>query len=222
MSEPEVDDAVREAAHAFDRLGAQVEPVSIPLHRDGSHIWDVLGMEGAVALMVAGNAMGTNWKGYYTTSLLEAFGRGRTSQADLLPDTVKVVIYLGQYIANRYHGRYYARARNIARTLADAYDDALRDFDLLALPTYPTRATRIPAPDASREERLAAAWAADPNTSPFNVTGHPAMNVPCAMADGLPIGMMLVGRIGEDATVLRAAHAFEQHIYAAPMVSAEV
>jgi amidase len=173
-------------------------------------------MEGAVALVVAGNAMGTNWKGYYTTSLLEAFARGKISQADLLPDTVKVVIYLGQHIANRYHGRYYARARNIARTLAQAYDSALHDFDLLALPTFPTRATRLPSPDATREERLAIAWAQDPNCCPFNITGHPAMNVPCAMIDGLPVGMMLVGRIGEDGTVLRAAHAFEQHMYAAP------
>ena len=49
-----------------------------------------------------------------------------------------------------------------------------------------------------------------PNTSPFDVTGHPAMNVPCAMSGGLPLGMMLVGRHWEDATVLRAARAFEE------------
>ena len=49
-----------------------------------------------------------------------------------------------------------------------------------------------------------------PNTAPFDVTGHPAMSVPCALSNGLPVGMMLVGRRFDEATVLRAAHAFEQ------------
>jgi amidase len=48
------------------------------------------------------------------------------------------------------------------------------------------------------------------NTSVFNVTGHPAMSVPCGMSDGLPIGMMLVGKQFDEATIYRAAYAFEQ------------
>ena len=47
------------------------------------------------------------------------------------------------------------------------------------------------------------------NTSPFDVTGHPAMNVPCGMSNGLPIGMMLIGRDYTESTILRASHAFE-------------
>jgi amidase len=47
------------------------------------------------------------------------------------------------------------------------------------------------------------------NTMPFNVTGHPAVSVPCGFVDGLPTGLMLVGRPFEEATVLRAARAFE-------------
>ena len=50
-----------------------------------------------------------------------------------------------------------------------------------------------------------------PNTCPFDVTGHPAISVPCGTADGLPIGMMLVGRAGDDATVLRAADAYDRN-----------
>ena len=59
-------------------------------------------------------------------------------------------------------------------------------------------------------------------TCPFDVTGHPAMNVPCAMSAGLPIGMMLVGRWGEDATVLRAADAFERNVFRPPAPAARV
>jgi amidase len=54
------------------------------------------------------------------------------------------------------------------------------------------------------------------NTCQFNLTGHPAMSVPCAMSEGLPVGMMLVGRVGEDATVLKAGHAFARNIFSPP------
>lgn len=47
------------------------------------------------------------------------------------------------------------------------------------------------------------------NTAPFDVSGHPVMNVPVGFRDGLPVGMMLVGRRWEEASVLRAAHAYQ-------------
>jgi amidase len=50
------------------------------------------------------------------------------------------------------------------------------------------------------------------NTAPFDVTGHPACSVPAGLADGLPVGMMIVGRQFDDATVLRVARAFEQAV----------
>jgi len=49
-----------------------------------------------------------------------------------------------------------------------------------------------------------------PNTAPFDVSGHPAMNVPCGMSAGLPVGMQLVGAHYAESTIYRAAHAFEQ------------
>ena len=49
-----------------------------------------------------------------------------------------------------------------------------------------------------------------PNTSPFDVTGHPAMSIPCGMSNGLPIGLMLIGKHYNETTIYRAAHAFEQ------------
>jgi amidase len=55
-----------------------------------------------------------------------------------------------------------------------------------------------------------------PNTAPFDVTGHPAMNVPCAMSEGLPVGMMLVGRQGDERTILRAADAYEGDVWSPP------
>ena len=60
-----------------------------------------------------------------------------------------------------------------------------------------------------REETLARALEMINNTCPFDASGHPSMSVPCGMIDGLPVGMMLTGRKFDEATVLRAAQAFE-------------
>ena len=213
ISEKDVDEAVTEAAHGYEKLGAQVKKISIPWHRDGLHIWNGIAIEGVTMLMVAGNGMGTNWKGHYSTSLLDVYARGRRTRADDLSETVKMVVLLGQYMQDHYHGRYYAKAQNLARSLKAAYDDALQECDLLVMPTLPLKATKIPAPDASREEYVARALEMIGNTAPFDVTGHPAITVPCAVSQGLPVGMMLVGRTGEDATVLRAADAFQRQVY---------
>jgi amidase len=186
-----------------------VSEVSIPLHRDGIHIWNAIAVEGATALMVVGNSMGTNWKGHYTTSLLDFYGRSRRVRANDLSETVKLVILLGQYMQDNYQGRYYAKAQNLARMLRAAYDEQLKDVDLLLMPTLPLKATLLPPPDASREDYVARALEMISNTCPFDVTGHPAATVPAGMSAGLPVGMMLVGRHWEDGTVLRAADAFQ-------------
>jgi amidase len=62
-------------------------------------------------------------------------------------------------------------------------------------------------PDAMIEH----GWDMLANTAPFDMSGHPAISVPCGKtSEGLPVGLMLVGRRFDDATVLKAAHAFEQ------------
>lgn len=208
-SEEDVDRAAVEAARSFEGLGASVEEVSVPLHRDGLAIWTGIANEGATEVMVRGNGMGTNWKGLYSTSLLDAYGRGRETRADDLSETVKLTMLTGQYLRERYHGRYYARAQNLARRLAAAYDAAFERCDLLAMPTLPMKATPLPPADAPIQEVVSRALEMLPNTAPFDVTGHPAMTVPCGVSEGLPVGMMLVGRRWEEATVLRAARAFE-------------
>jgi amidase len=99
---------------------------------------------------------------------------------------------------------------NLVRQLTAAYDAVLHTYDLLLMPTLPVKATPLPTPDASREEYVQRALEMVANTAPFDSTHHPAMSVPCGMRDGLPIGMMLVGKHFDEPTVYRAAYAFEQ------------
>jgi amidase len=93
--------------------------------------------------------------------------------------------------------------------LVQAYDEALQQADVLVMPTTPMVATELPAPDASIPTIIGHIWGMLQNTTATNLTGHPAISVPCGTVRGLPAGMMIVGRYGEDATVLRVAHAVE-------------
>ena len=210
LLEEDSDEAVREASRAFAGLGAaHVSEVSVPVHRDDIHIWNAIAIEGVTALIVDGKSMGTKWKGHHTTSLLDAYTRGRFTRANDLSGTVKLTMLTGRYMQQLYHGRYYAKAQNLSRKLAAAYDAALEDYDILLLPTVPMKATPITEPDAPREEVVQRALEKIHNTCPFDVVGYPSMTVPCGLSEGLPVGAMLVGGSWDEAKILRAARAFE-------------
>ena len=210
QSEQDVDTTVRAAAGQLEKLGAHVEEVSIPMHKDGIHIWNAIAIEGANSLMIKGNSMGTNWKGYYNTGLLDSFARGRITRADDLSETTKLVMLMGQYMDEQYHGRYYAKAQNLATALKAAYDSAFEKYDLLLMPTQPMKATKIPEKSCSREDYVARALEMVNNTAPFDVTGHPAITIPVGKSKGLPVGMMLIGKSFDESTILRAAYTYEQ------------
>jgi amidase len=208
-SERDVDDTVRRAAELFVKLGARVEEVSIPLHLAGPAIWTPIALEGATELMMKGNGMGTNWRGLFVTSLLDAHSAWR-HRADELSDTLKLSMLLGHYFTKHYRGHFYAKAQNLSRKLRAAYDARLGEVDLLLMPTLPLKATPLPPASAPRELYIQRAFEMIANTAPFDATGHPAMSLPCGLADGLPVGMMLIGKHYDEATLYRAAHAFEQ------------
>jgi amidase len=207
--EAEVSSLVRKGADTFRSLGARVDEVSIPMHAVGAAIWTPIAVEGATWQMMNGNAFGFNTKGLYVTSLIDAHSAWR-QRADELSDTLKATILFGQYALNKYRGHYYAKSMNLGRTLRAAYDAVLKDYDLLLMPTLPLRATQIPKPGAPRMETIQRAFEMLPNTAPADVTGHPAMSLPCGMSDGLPAGMMLTAKHFDEATIYRAASAFEK------------
>ena len=160
--------------------------------------------------MLKGFALGNNAPGYYPTSLQEAFAHGWRAQPDNVSETVKLVLLLGEYMHRKYHNRYHAKAQNIRVLLRQAYDAALAAHDILAMPTIPFPATRIPPADAPRELYVDAALNMQQNTCPFDVSGHPALTIPCGAVDGLPVGLMLVGRQFDEATLIRAAQGLAQ------------
>ena len=209
-SEPGVDETVREALSAFESAGATVRDVSVPMHLDGLAIWNAIAIEGTAAT-VSSECVGHFGKGFYDTQLADAFGRARRAHADDYLTTLKLTLVLGEYLSDEYRGRYYAKAQNLGRKLAETYDDALADVDVLAMPTTPQTAHEVDE-TLTRLEAIDRALNMLSNTSPFDVTGHPAISVPAGESDGLPVGLMLAGKRFDDASVLSSAYAFEQSI----------
>ncbi|WP_027349523.1 amidase [Halotalea alkalilenta] len=206
--DPRVADKVREGIARLERLGAVVSEVSVPEHGLAGSLWHPIGCEGLTVQMMHGNGMGFNWKGLYDVGLLDKHVGWRNS-ADALSASLKLCMLVGQYGLERYNGRYYAKAQNLTRRARAGYDQALDRYDLLVMPTVPITAQPLPAPGCPVTEDVARALEMIGNTTPLDVTGHPAMSIPCGQVDGLPVGLMLVGRHFAEGTIYQAAAAFE-------------
>lgn len=208
-SEASVDIKVLQAAEKFRGLGAIVEDVSLPEHLTAVAIWTPITLEGLVNTMMRGNGFGTSWEGLYVTSLNDYHANWR-NRADELSKTLKLSMFVGEYMQKHYRGHYHAKAQNLSRKLKQDYNNLFEKYDLLLMPTTPMTAQPIPAQDAPLAEIIERAFEMIGNTAPFDATGHPAMSIPCGMNNGLPIGLQLVGKHYDEFTIYKAAHAFEQ------------
>ncbi len=206
--EQDVDALVLDAAHRFERAGATVRTVSVKEHT--TLAMDCLNLVSAAMAPVARDAMGLNWKGHYQLELAEFYVKHRQERAALFPPEVKLWLVIERMLDRTGDGLYYARAQNVALSVRAAYDHALEQVDVLVMPTVAARPPKLPPANVDFATSLKLSDGAALNTPQFDLTGHPGLSVPCGKLDGLPIGMMIVGRHGDDATVLRAGHAFEQ------------
>jgi len=206
-SDTDVDKMVRASAEAFREMGATVTDVSLPMHRKAAHILDGVVWEGVWSVLRDETA-GHGWLGYYDTSALEFFASARRSRAIEFPIMAKLIMIAGHFIADKYHSKYYAKAQNLRYTLRSAYDNALQKYDMLLMPTVPYKARRFRT-EQSLLEFIISGWSMTHNTGPSNLTGHPAINVPCGKSGGLPVGTMLVGKSFDEGTIMNAAYAYE-------------
>jgi amidase len=209
-SDRDSDAMVRNALAELAKSGATVEEISIPWHIDAYQVGTAAIMEGAGEFLYAGNAMGVGFKGHYSEALTEHWAKAWRSRPDELPDIGKFALLFTAYMRERYFGRYYAKAQSLRRVLRAAYDEALRLYDVLAMPTMPFTATVLPSADATFEQVVATGLDMEGNTAPFDASGHPAITVPCGLVRGMPVGLMFVGRHFDEASTIAAAAAFER------------
>lgn len=208
-SDPDVDAKVRAAAERFAKLGAQVGDISVSMHRDAAIISAAF-IPAIIDIMYTNDGLPLGRNEPLVESFYEVQNTWRQRPNDL-PEGVKVFLIAAALLKRESGMRYVAKAINQTRRLKARYDAALQEVDLLLLPTTPMKASVLPGPDASREEIMTRSYESLTNTWQFNLTHHPALSLPCGLSDGLPVGLMLVGRHFDETTIYRAAAAFEQH-----------
>ena len=209
-AQTDVNDCVRRAIAELEKLGARVSEISIPEHLTFQPVFFGISLGEATATFNS-NGMGFGWQGLYNEGLGSALGKFRLAQSQDLPPTLKVTLLTGTYLNTEYHGMFYAKAQNLRRLWRAAYDRAFESFDVLVMPTTPVKAHAVPESPDSRA-LLDNAWDMLSNTSPFNATGHPALSIPCGKSEGLPVGLMLVGKAFDETTLYRTAATFEENV----------
>jgi amidase len=204
-----VSQCVRSAAERLAKLGADVTEVSVPAHAEVNALTMPLLIQGLYRTVLTDGGQGVGRPDVYLPEFAARMSRWREHTDDLSP-ILKMMTLAGATFERQAGSRYYQLAANQARRARAAYDRALAGVDALLMPTTPGTAPPIPGPDETILEHFMSASAATPNTMPFDVTHHPAISVPCGDVDGLPVGMMLVGRHWDEATLYRIAYAWEQ------------
>ncbi len=183
--DPEVRVAVLAAARSLEGLGASVEEVSLPgIQHAGPASFAIIAAE--------------------ATAYHEPYLKARATEYG--PD-VRTRLTTGQFIL----AGHYLKAQRARQVIRAEVDAALRQVHALLFPTTPIPAPPLDAREISLDGLTEdVRWWLIRCTRPVNVTGHPALSVPCGLtAAGLPIGLQLVGRHFDEATLLRIGHAFE-------------
>lgn len=209
------EEQIRAAAELLAERGATVERISIPEHKYGIDIFGGIAVEGGYVQMIRDNGLDYGSISHYPGSLLTHFAKARRERSEHYSSLLKVRILAGALLSEHYHGRFYALARRLATNLSAAYDRAFASVDLLVMPTAAPSPVALPLDLATDDREFQLGDYHHWNTSPFNVTGHPAQNVPCGLSrTGLPVGLMLVGKHWDEPTLLRASQVIEGGLWA--------
>lgn len=208
--EADVRCAFEAALATIGKLGAAVEPVSLPLWAHGQAIWNGYAAH-SISVMIESNQEGYGRLGLCDIGWQQAFADARRARGDAFPPYMKMLMILGGYLRRDYGSVYFGKATNLRFRMRQEFDRLFDRFDVILTPTMPMKAFKLLTAPPTIEEMGQRAAGMCQNTYPLNVTGNPALTVPCGTGEhGLPIGLQVIARHSCDATAIRFAHAFEE------------
>jgi amidase len=203
VSDPDVDETVRDTVDELEEAGVRTEEVSVPLHSDAMSVLMGVALQGEAQLL-DDDLVGTNQSGWFWRGLARVFGRFDDASGAELPITLKSTVLAAASLRETDGLSLYAKAKNLAVELERQVTAALEDHDALVVPTVPFLPYALDT-DRSAWERVKHAHGMASNTATFSLTHHPAVTVPCGAVDGMPVGAMLVGAHFEESTLFRLA-----------------
>jgi aspartyl-tRNA(Asn)/glutamyl-tRNA(Gln) amidotransferase subunit A len=201
--QPEVEQRVREAVDKLAELGAEVAEVSLPHTEYSLPTYYLIAPAEASANLARYDGVkyglshqdGELWDNYKQTRQ-SGFGA-----------EVKRRIMLGTYaLSAGYYDAYYLKAQKVRTLIKGDFDRTFADVDVVVAPTSPTVAFKI----GERVDDPLQMYLSDIFTLSVNLAGICGISIPCGFADGLPVGLQIIGKPFAEETILRVAYAYEQ------------
>ncbi|MDM5214582.1 Asp-tRNA(Asn)/Glu-tRNA(Gln) amidotransferase subunit GatA [Peribacillus sp. NJ4] len=201
----EARNSVLEALKVLEGLGAEWEEVSLPHSKYALAAYYLLSSSEASANLSRFDGVRYGHRTDNAETLIEMY---KQTRAEGFGDEVKRRIMLGTFsLSSGYYDAYYKKAQKVRTLIKKDFEDVFEKYDVIVGPTTPTPAFKI-------GEKVAdplTMYANDILTIPVNLAGVPGISVPCGFAaNGLPLGLQMIGKHFDESTIYRAAHAFEQ------------
>ncbi len=200
--------SVQAAIRQLESLGAIIEEISLPHTELGVATYYVLAPAEASANLARFDGVRYGHRSSSAGDLLEQYTKSRSEG---FGPEVKRRILLGTYmLSSGYYDAYYIRAQKARTLIRNDFTEAFKKVDVILSPTSPTPAHKL----GELKDNPLAAYLEDVFTIPVNLAGLPGISLPCGNVEvegkALPVGLQIVGKALDEATVLRVAHAYEQ------------
>ena len=202
--DPEVERAVREAIAALEKLGARIEPVSLPHSEYGLAAYYVIAPAEASSNLARYDGVKYGLRAGGARDVIEMYSKTRAAGFGA---EVKRRVMLGTYaLSAGYYDAYYGQAQKVRTLVRRDFEQAFARVDVIVAPTTPGVAFKM----GEKEDPLQM-YLNDIFTIPVNLAGLPGLSIPAGFTQiGLPIGLQLIGRAFDEVTLLRVAHAYQQ------------
>ncbi|EFU38511.1 aspartyl/glutamyl-tRNA amidotransferase subunit A [Paenibacillus vortex V453] len=201
----EVKETVLNALKALEALGATWDEVSLPHTDYAVATYYLLASSEASSNLARFDGVRYGVRSDNAGSLIDLYHESRSQG---FGDEVKRRIMLGTYaLSSGYYDAYYLKAQKARTLIKQDFDKVFEQYDVIIGPTAPTTAFKL----GTQVDDPLTMYLNDILTIPVSLAGVPAVSVPCGFADGLPVGMQIIGKAFDESTVLRVAHAYEQN-----------
>jgi aspartyl-tRNA(Asn)/glutamyl-tRNA(Gln) amidotransferase subunit A len=206
--DPQVEQRVREAVHHLEKLGATVVDISLPHTEHALSTYYLIAPAEASANLARFDGVRYGFRATGINGLLDHYGK--TREEGFGPE-VKRRIILGTYaLSSGYYDAFYLKAQKVRTLIRRDFSDAFAQVDAIVCPTSPTPAFKL----GERTADPLSMYLADIFTLAANMAGICGVSIPCGFATSegkqLPVGLQILGKALDEATILLVAHAYEQ------------
>jgi aspartyl-tRNA(Asn)/glutamyl-tRNA(Gln) amidotransferase subunit A len=196
--------AVEDAVEAYKKLGAQVREISLPNTSLAVPAYYVVAPAECSSNLSRMDGVRFGYRCEDPKDLEDLYVRSR---GEGFGDEVKRRILVGTYaLSAGYYDAYYLKAQQVRRLIRDDFVQAFKEVDIIMGPTAPGTAFKL----GERCDDPVTMYLSDIYTIAVNLAGLPGMSIPAGMADGLPVGLQLIGNYFEEGRLLNAAHRYQQ------------